>query len=478
MIRYRFGLGLLSVLGAGFLAGCSHEAELYKRPESPIADNWPPSATTTGTRQAKDIRWQDFFSDPRLQGLISAALEKNRDLKISLARIAETRAQLGVVQADKLPTANLAGNMLNTRIPANLTGTNTPTTSRRSELTIGAVSYEIDFWGRVAATNEAALAGFLASGEARKALNISLISEIANTYFTLLELEQRIAITREVVETRRQGYELMQQGFKHGAAARSEMLLAESLFETAQAELAMIEHQRALAEHSLKLLTDDTGTSLPLGKRLHEQDVSNDLAAGVPSEVLLTRPDILAAEQRLKEAHANLNAARTAFLPKILLTASLGLASRGLAGLFASDSGNWLFQPTISQPLFDGGRTAGLIDMATARKNIAVADYEKTIQQAFREVADLLAVRASLAKQRKATEAAARAQAERFVVADARFKAGSISRIDVLDAKRELLAARQGLIQIQRSQLSAAAQLYKALGGGSDNNVERDQKPQ
>jgi multidrug efflux system outer membrane protein len=476
VIRYRPRLWLSPLIGAYLLTGCSHEAELYRRPDTPIAENWPPSATIVGSRQVKDIRWQDFFSDPRLRMLIATAMDKNRDLRIALARIAETRAQLGVVQADKLPSANLSGNMMNTRIPANLTGTNTPTTSRRNELAIGTVSYEIDFWGRVASINEAALASFLASEEARKALRISLISEIANTYFTLLELEQRIALTREVVETRRQGYDLMQQGFRYGAAARSEMLLAESLLETAQAELAMIEHQRALAEHSLTVLTGDTGKSLPAGKRLHEQDVSNDLAAGLPSEVLLARPDIAAAEQRLKEAHANLNAARTAFLPKILLTASLGLASRGLTGLFATDSGNWLFQPSLSQPLFDGGRTAGMVDMAVARKNSAVADYEKAIQQAFREVADLLAVRASLAKQRKATEAAARAQAERFVVADARFKAGSISRIDVLDAKRELLAARQGLIQIQRSQLSAAAQLYKALGGGNNDDENLNQK--
>jgi multidrug efflux system outer membrane protein len=187
---------------------------------------------------------------------------------------------------------------------------------------------------------------------------------------------------------------------------------------------------------------------------------------GIPSEVLYARPDVLAAEHRLREAHANVGAARAAFLPRILLTAGLGLASPTLAGLFASGSGNWTFQPVLSMPLFDGGRTAGFQAVAEARRNSAVADYEKTIQQAFREVADLLSARTSLAEQRQASEAAVRAYRERLAVAEVRFRSGSASYLEVLDAQRELFAQSQAAVQIRRAQLSTAAQLYKALGGG------------
>ncbi|CAG0960672.1 partial Toluene efflux pump outer membrane protein TtgF, partial [Rhodocyclaceae bacterium] len=222
----------------------------------------------------------------------------------------------------------------------------------------------------------------------------------------------------------------------------------------------------AAASNWLNQLVGHVPSGLPQGRNLLEQAVNDNLAAGIPSEVLLTRPDVMAAEQRLIAANASIGAARAAFLPKLLLTAAFGVASKGVATLFEGNTGVWSYQPSLSLPLFDGGRLAGNKDIAEARKVIAVAEYEKIIQQAFREVADLLSTRATLIDQRQAAEALLRTQEERFKAAQARYKAGVASFLEVLDAQRELFGAQQGAILVRRAQLGATAQLYKALGGG------------
>jgi multidrug efflux system outer membrane protein len=449
------------------VAGCSQVGD-YQRPSSYLPTKWQQGESTSieGVPKAAQIDWRTFFQDPRLQALIAGAIEHNNDLKMALARVSETRAQYGIASADRLPSANLSGTKTKTKIPSAFTGNDRPVTTERNEFTLTAVSFELDFWGRVANLSEAAKASYLASESASRAMRLTLISEVANNYFTLLELGERIAIARATIETRKKYRDVVQRGMELGAAARSDYLLAEGAFHSAQSELAILENQQANAEHALIILAGKPPEALPAGRKLHEQDIRNDLAPGIPSEVLYARPDVIAAENKLKEAHANVGAARAAFLPRILLTAGLGLASPTLAKLFAPGTGNWVFQPTLSMPLFDGGRTAGYEDIAEARKNSAIADYEKIIQQAFREVADLLSARVSLGEQRQATEAVVRAYKERLIVAEARFKSGSASYLEVLDAQRELFAQQQTNVQIRRAQLSAAAQLYKALGGG------------
>jgi multidrug efflux system outer membrane protein len=446
-------------------AGCSQVGD-YQRPDSYLPEKWQQSEPAETTRKASQTEWRAFFQDQRLQVLIANALLHNSDLKIALARVEETRAQYDIASADRLPSANLAGNRSKSKIPAAFTGTDQPVTTQRTELSLTSVSFELDFWGRVANMSEAAKSSYLASESASRAMRITLISEVANQYFTLLELDERTAIARAAVESRKKNRDLVRRGMELGAAARSDVLLAEGALHSAQGELASLQNLQASTGHSLRLLVGKPVDEMPPGKKLHEQDVRNDLSPGIPSEVLYARPDVIAAENRLKEAHANIMAARAAFLPRILLTAAVGLASPTLASLFAPGTGNWSFQPALSLPLFDGGRTAGFADVAEARKNSAVADYEKTIQQAFREVADLLSSRASLAEQRRATEAIVRAYEERLIVAEARFRSGSASYLEVLDAQRDLFAQKQSAVQIRRAQLSAAAQLYKALGGG------------
>jgi multidrug efflux system outer membrane protein len=445
--------------------GCAQPGD-YQRPVTHIPGKWTDVAADDSRPRAVQIDWRTFFQDVRLQALITSALDHNNDLRLALARVSETQAQLGIVSADQLPSASLALTKSKSQIASQFTGTDHPVTTERNSLSLTAISFELDFWGRVANLSEAAKASYLASESARRAMRISLISEVANLYFTLLELDERTAISRSAIETRKNYHDLMKRGMELGAAARSDVLLAQGALHSAQAEFAVLTNLRASTEHGLLLLTGRPTIELPQGKKLHEQEVRNNLAPGIPSEVLYARPDVIAAENRLKEAHANVGAARAAFLPKMLLTVGLGLASRSLATLFGAGTGDWTYQPAISLPLFDGGRTAAYKDIAEARKNGAVADYEKTIQQAFREVADLLSARTSLADQRLATEASVRAYEERLIVAEARFRSGSASYLEVLDAQKDLFAQKQAAVQIRRAQLSAAAQLYKALGGG------------
>ncbi|BAO28752.1 NodT family RND efflux system outer membrane lipoprotein [Sulfuritalea hydrogenivorans sk43H] len=449
----------------GLATGCAEVGD-YQRPASGIPAQWRQSTPGAEATPVAQIQWRSFFQDQRLQALITSALEHNSDLKMALARVAETRAQYGIANADRLPSASLAANKTKSKIPAAFTGTDRPVTTERTELNLTVVSFELDFWGRIANLSEAARASYLASESASRAMRITLIAEVANLYFTLLELNERIDITRTAIESRRKNRDLVKRGMELGAAARSDYLLAEGAFHFVEAELAVLENQQANTEHALFMLVGNPAIDLPKGRKLHEQEVRNDLAPGIPSEVLYARPDVIAAEHRLREANANVAAARAAFLPKILLTVGIGLASRSLSALFGPGSGNWTYQPALSLPLFDGGRTAGFEAIAEARRNSAVADYEKTIQQAFREVSDLLSTRASLADQRRATEATVKAHQERLTVAEMRFKSGSISYLEVLDAQRELFASQQGAVQVRRAQLSTAAQLYKALGGG------------
>lgn len=452
------------LLGA-LLTGCSLTPD-YQRPEAPVAAQWPQSAQAEGTRQADALDWRAFFPDPRLQALIATALDHNRDMRIAVARVEEARAQFGIVRADRFPGLDAVASGTAARTPGDLTSSGNAVISRRYDVGLSLLSFELDFWGRVKSLNQAALASYLASEEARRALRLSLVADVANAYLTLLEMEERAALARETLKTREETRMMVGRRRDAGLAGDLDFLAADGALEAARAELASLERQRAAAANALELLAGQQPAALPVGRALSAQDIVPDLAAGLPAEVLLKRPDVLAAEHSLIAANANIGAARAAFLPRISLTAGLGTASSALSGLFESGSGAWSFQPVLRLPLFDGGRAAAGTDLAAARKVIAVAQYEKTIQQAFREVADLLAARTHLAGQLQAQQAAEKAQAERLRLAEARYKAGISSYLEVLDAQRESFSAQQGTLQTRRAWLAAAAQLYKALGGG------------
>lgn len=456
---------LVIALGAA-LAGCSLMPD-YQRPELPVAAQWPQTAQPDGVRKASATAWQAYFPDPKLQALIASALEHNRDMKIAAARVEEARALHGITRADRLPAVDAAASGQAARTPGDLTSSGNAVISRRYDVGLSLLAFELDFWGRVKSLDQAALASFLATEEARRALHLSLVSEVANAYFTLLELDERTRLARETVKSREETRTMIARRREVGLAGDLDFLQADGALEGVRAELSSLQRQQAAAANALALLVGQQASSLPEGRTLPDQGIVADLAADLPAEILLQRPDVLAAEKRLIAANANIGAARAAFLPRISLTAGLGTASSALSGLFGGGSESWNFQPALRLPLFDAGRSAANVDLAEARKVIAVAEYEKTIQQAFREVADLLAARTYLVEQLRAQEAAEKAQNERLRLAEARYKAGITSHLEVLDAQRESCSAQQATVQTRRAWLTAAAQLYKALGGGS-----------
>lgn len=454
---------LLAAAGVALLAGCGHPTALQP-PAPPVPRVWPVDATGA-VQDASRVHWHHFFSDPRLQALIGAALEHNRDLRIAAARVQEARAQYGITRAERLPLVSLGSQAAIQRSSAAISGLDAQSNSNRYDLAVSMVSFEIDFWGRLAQLSEAARASYLATEEARRAVHLSLIADVARAYYAQLHQDEALALARNTVALRAHSLDLLQKGRDIGAAHDYDVQQATGALETARSQLFATEHQQAVAQHHIGFLVGQMPATLPAGQPLHAQAMDVQLAAGLPGEVLLLRPDVLAAEQRLAAAHANVGAARAAFFPKLLLTAGLGFASPALATLFSG--GTWNFQPALSLPLFDGGRTAANADVAAARKVMAVAEYERTIQLAFREVADQLSARTSLAHQLQAADANRAAQERRLAIAQARYDIGLVGYLEVLDAQRDLVAAQQSQVQLRRAQLDAAAQLYKALGGGS-----------
>ena len=456
-----------TLIFAMLLAGCS-QMPAFQRPMPPVPNVWPghvilDQGNLTKLDAAK-THWRSFFTDPQLQVLIAAALEHNRDLRIAIARVQEARAQYGIARADLSPSVSLLGSGNFARTPGDLSSSGAPSTSERYDLSLAAVSFELDFWGRIAGLTEAARVSYLATEEARRSVYLSLVADVASAYFTLLQMNELTVLARATVDLHEQSLALIAKGRDLGGTYDFEYQQALGLLESSRASLDGVEHQSTVATNRINFLIGNTPLEIPVDGNLLGQSLDVELAPGLPADVLLVRPDVIAAEQRLLAAHANIGAARAAFLPKILLTASLGAASQGLVGLFAG--GAWSFQPVISLPLFDGGRIAAAVDIAEARKVIAVAEYERSIQLAFREVADLLSSRISLARQWRASNANTKAQESRLRVAQGRYEAGLASYLEVLAGQRELIAAQQMGAQVRRAQLESIAQLYKALGGG------------
>lgn len=458
---------LLRAVPAAFvlLSGCSFIPTLDQL-TAPIAAYWPKSAPAEGRQTVAGVSWQQVMPDPRLQALIEAALTNNRDLRMAVARVDEARALYGVTRADRLPTVNLGASQSAAKTPADLSTTGREMIGRRYDVNLGITAFELDFWGRVRALSESARASYLATEEAQNAFRLSLIADVAAAYLSLQEYDERLQLARATLDNRKQMRLLVQKRRDVGLAGDLDFLTADGAYEAARVQVIDLERSRAQAENALNLLVGTAPEKLPAGRTLAEQGVWLDLKVQVPSEALSNRPDVRAAEQRLIAANANIGAARAAFLPRVGLSFAYGTASHAMNGLFDSGSGAWSFAPTLTLPLFDFGRTRANVDLAEARKVIAVADYEKTIQQAFREVADLLVARDRLGEQLQAQLALEKTQSERLRLVEARYQAGASSYLEVLDAQRDANSAAQATVQLRRSLLATGAQLYKALGGG------------
>jgi multidrug efflux system outer membrane protein len=443
------------------LAGCSMAPD-YKRPDAPVPLTWQNQEVSSGETAPRTQDWRTIFTNPELQTLIATALEHNRDLRIAIGRVEEARALAGLARADRFPSLDLAAQRSAARTPADLSATGRALTSQRYDVNLGMAAFELDFWGRVQNLDAVARANYLATEEAQRSFRAGLITDVANAWLTQIELAERLALADATVKSREQSRFLIGKRRDVGLAGDLDALQADGVFQSARAEAANLARQKAAADNALRLLVgkDAANESVP---SLRVQAIA-EIKTGLSAEVLLVRPDVLAAEQKLIAANANIGAARAAFLPKIVLTATAGTASRDLGGLFENGSGAWTFAPALRLPLFDFGRLSDNVDLAIVRKTIAVADYEKTIQQAFREVADLLAAREYLATQLEAQDANAKSQADRLKLVEARYNTGVSSHLELLDAQREQFAAQQSALAVRRQQLSTAANFYKALG--------------
>ena len=454
----------LALAALALLAGCSF-IPTYERPAAPVPEHF---ADVNDTKASALPHWREYYADPTLHILIAAALANNRDLRIALARVDEARGLAGIARADRFPSLNAQASRTASRTPSDVLGfSQARTITRRNELSLAIPTFELDFWGRVAALSAAARAQYLASDEAAKSFQISLIGDVANTWFQLTELAERERLADATLKNRAESLELIRRRLDAGLGTDLDALAAESLFEATRVQGAELHRQRLQMENALSLLTG-MAIKLPPAGDVSKQPAMAALAPGLPSEVLLRRPDVRAAEQHLIAANANIGAARAAFFPRIALTANVGTASRELSGLFGTGSQAWLFQPVLSLPLFNAGQAQANLDVAQARKVAAVAEYEKTLQQAFREVADALAARSTYTDQLNALEANLRSQQHRLTRVKARADAGIATYLEVLDANREAFSAEQNLVTIRRQVLSTAVVLYKTLGGGEE----------
>lgn len=455
---------IAAALAVVFLSGCSM-APTFMRPAAPV----PANVGAASVPVAADFQmpvWRSYFTDPAVQSVIERALVNNRDLRIAVARVEEARAQYGVQRADRLPNLNANGTGSVSRIPADLSQTGKEAISRRYDVNLGLLSFELDFWGRVKSLSDAARASYLASEEAQRAFQLSLVADVANAWYSARALDEQAAFSRKTVAAREENLRVINRRVEAGTANRLEQLQAEASLDSAQADAASYARRAENARNALNLIVGET-VVLPVakGEALIDLPVAEPLPVGLPSSVLLGRPDVRQAEQNLIAANANIGAARAAFFPKISLVGNAGVASNELEGIFSGGHQAWSFAPSISLPIFSGWRNKSNLDLAEARKNIAVAQYEKTIQTAFQDVANVLADQKWLAEQYAAQEKLAARQTERLRLADLRYQSGLAGYLDLLDAQREHYAAQLAFIEAKRTRLAAAAQAFKVLGG-------------
>ncbi|MGS5086629.1 efflux transporter outer membrane subunit [Hydrogenophaga sp. A37] len=441
------------------LAGCSMIPTL-ERPAAPVAAQFP-GQLASAAAAGPALAWESFVNDARLRELITLSLQNNRDLRVATLNIEQVRAQYQIRRADQLPTLNLAA-----------TGNRQPTADDGMSSTYTAglamASWELDFFGRVASLKEAALAEFLASEEARRTAQTSLVAAVASTWLSLQADEELLHLTQSTLITREDSLRLTKLRFDNGATSALDLRQAESLSAAARSALAQQQRAKSLDLNALTLLVGQTPPPnlLPTVAGATTQAQLSEVPEGLPSELLTRRADIRQAEQALIAANANIGAARAAFFPRISLTASVGTASNQLSGLFESGSWGFSMAPQALLPIFDAGRNQANLTVAKVSRDVAVAQYEKAIQVAFREVADALAGRTTLGEQLAAQQAQATAEAERFRLADLRYRNGVASYLDVLDAQRSLFTTQQALAQTKLAQQQSQVALYKALGGG------------
>ncbi|MDT3671045.1 MAG: efflux transporter outer membrane subunit [Aromatoleum sp.] len=453
---------------SGALGACSM-IPAYERPAAPTPAAWPTGdayGAAATDMDARPLGWEAFFRAPELQELIRVALDNNRDLRAAALRVEAYRAQYRIQRSDRFPSVNVDGSGTRQRLPADLSMNGETSTSSQYSVGLGVAAYELDFFGRVRSLEQTALEAYLAQEASQRALRLSLTADVATAWLNLRTDQAQLGLVRDTLKAYEGSLYLIQRRFDAGAASELEVRQARSAVDAARAQEAQFLRRVAQDANGLQVLLGAPVPRTEAGEGVPGTDLLADLPVGLPAEVLQRRPDILAAEHRLRSANANIGAARAAFFPSISLTAAAGTASSELSGLFDGGSGFWTFMPQIRLPIFNAGRLAASLDYAELQKDIAVADYEKAIQVAFREVSDGLAARQTFTSQLKAEQDLVDTNRRYLELADQRYRAGVESYLTVLDAQRTLLGARQQQLGSRLAQLSSEIALYKALGGG------------
>ncbi|WER49486.1 efflux transporter outer membrane subunit [Cupriavidus sp. WKF15] len=463
------------------LTACTLEPA-YQRPDQPVPNAWPtgpayaqgtgnagqgraPAQAQTQT-PAAELGWEDFFTDPRLRQLIELALANNRDLRMATLAIDQARAQYRIQRAAQFPSINANAGMVASRVPGSLRAPGQPSVLHAYTAGVGFNAFELDVFGRVRSLKHEALEQYLAVQEVRRSAQISLVAEVASAYLTLQADKELLKISQETLDIQQAAVQMVERSKRAGGMAQIDMHRAQTQLETARVGVEQYTRQVAQDENALTVLI---GTQLPAdlppAQPFENTSFVAELPAGLPSALLEQRPDIMAAEHQLKAANADIGAARAAFFPSISLTAAIGVASAALSGLFTSGMA-WAFAPSITMPIFNGGANQARLDASRVQKDINVAAYEKTIQQAFREVADGLAARGTYDREAAAQESLAREISETRRLSEMRFRNGVDDYFPVFDAQRQLYSAQQTLVTIRLARLTSRVDLYKALGGG------------
>jgi multidrug efflux system outer membrane protein len=464
---------VVSTLLVSLVAGCALQP-VYQRPAAPVSSAFPVGEAykdTSGkpggtTLPAADIGWRNFLADPRLQQLVGLALRNNRDLRVAVLNVERVRAQYRIQRAALYPQVNVGASASSSSAPANATPGGNAIVSHNYSADLSA-SWEVDFFGRLHSLTDAAREQYLASAYARQAAQILLVSQVADQYLTVIAFDEALAVTQKTLETAQASFKIVKLQFDTGTASELDLRLSQTTVEQAMSNHAAQVRLRAQAENALVLLVGQPlPRDLPPAVRLDAQNILADIPAGLPSDLLARRPDILQSEAVLRSENANIGAARAAFFPQISLTGSLGSASTTLAGLFAAGSGAWSFVPSLIAPIFNAGANQANLDIAMVQKDIGIAQYQKAIQIAFREVSDGLAARGTYDDQLAALQRYTAAQQRRLELANLLYVNGIDSYLNVLTAQTDLYNAQQALVSARLNRLTSLVDLYRALGGG------------
>jgi len=440
------------------VSGCTMIPK-YERPAAPVAARFPGTTEAQKESAASDIAWQNFFAEERLKKLIELALANNRDFRVAVLNVEQSRAQYRITRSASFPSVEGGGNFARQHASG--------VTSNQWGANLGTTAYELDLFGRVRSLNKQALEKYFATAEAQRSAQISLVAEVANQYFALRQAQEQLKLARQTLTAVQESYGLNKATFDAGASNELDLRTAEGQVQTAKINVLTYERQLAQAENALVLLVGQPlPTDLPVPRSLSDANLLADIPAGLPSELVQRRPDILQAEHTLKAASANIGAARAAFFPTITLTGSIGTTSSEFEKLFGAGTGVWSFSPQVTVPIFTGGQNRANLDAAKVGARIEMANYEKAIQTAFREVADALVANSSYASQIEEQGTLIDAQQRRFDLANTRYRQGEDSYLNVLSAQQDLYSARQGLLEAQFNKLASQISLYQALGGG------------